>query len=169
MKRKLTLGAFVVTAVSMGAASVAFACQSLATLSVSPNSGASGTVVNFSGGKYSSSSSASDVVIHRDTKTGPALWTGRASSTGSIGGSFAMTGTTGYHVLIATQYTSPGVPCAGCPGRSSFNVTASSSASSASVLPSALTSPVGLAGVASLTALGAAAALRRRREAAELG
>jgi hypothetical protein len=168
MKKKLTLGAFVVSAVSIGVASVAFACQSLATLAVSPTSGPVGTLVTFNGGKYSRSETASNVEIHRDTKTGPILWSGRASATGTISGQFNMTGSVGYHVLIATQYTSPGVPCAGCPGRSSFKVTGTSS-SSASMLPSALTSPVGLAGVGLLTALGAAGALRRRREVAELG
>jgi hypothetical protein len=140
-------------------ASAAFACQSLATATVTPKSGPSGTVVNLTGGNYSSSPTASPIVVHLDSRTGPVLaQTGPAST---INLNFAVNANPGYHVLVVTQYTSSGAPVAGTPGRASFNVTSGAAADvTGGFSPSDLATPLGVAGLAlSLTAF----AVRRRR------
>jgi hypothetical protein len=66
----------------------------------------------------------------------------------------------GYHTLVATQYNANGTPKSGTPGRASFQVTASRAAR-ASVVPSPLTTPLGLAGAGALATF--ALVVRRRR------
>ncbi len=143
------------------AASAAFACQSLATATVTPKSGPSGSIVNVKGGNYSSSPTSSAIEVHLDSRTGPVL-----ASTGpaaSIDLNFAVNAPAGYHVLVVTQYTSSGAPVAGTPGRASFNVTSGAAADvTGGFTPSDLATPLGVAGLAlSMTAF----AIRRRRSA----
>ncbi|HWC12781.1 MAG TPA: hypothetical protein VG455_16350 [Acidimicrobiales bacterium] len=144
------------------AASAAFACQSLATATVTPKSGPSGTVVNLAGSNYSSSPTSSAIEVHLDSRTGPVLAsTGPASR---INLDFAVTGSVGYHSLIVTQYTGSGAPVAGTPGRAAFQITsgAASSDITGGFRPSDLATPLGVAGLAlSMTAF----AVRRRRQA----
>lgn len=145
------------------AASAAFACQSLSTLTVNPKSGPSGTVVNAVGHNYNTAASASNVEIHLDTRDGPVLWSGRPGPDRAIRASFAVNASPGYHVLIATQYSGSGTPIAGTPGRASFNVTSGAAADvTGGFHPSDLATPLGVAGLAlSMTAF----AVRRRRQA----
>ncbi len=144
------------------AASAAFACQSLATLTVNPKSGPSGTQVTATGGNYSGSPTSSPVVIHLDTRTGPVLWSS-SGPTSTINASFAVNGPVGYHALVATQYTASGAPVAGTPGRASFNITSGPAADiTGGFTPADLATPLGVAGLAlSMTAF----AIRRRRRA----
>jgi hypothetical protein len=144
------------------AASAAFACQALTPGTVSPKEGPSGTVVNFKATNFSSSPTASPVVVHLDSRTGPTL-----ASTGGpvrdVNLNFAVNASPGYHVLIATQYTASGAPVAGSPARASFRVTSGAAADVTSGFsPSDLATPLGVAGLAlSMTAF----AVRRRRQA----
>lgn len=144
------------------AASAAFACQSLATLTLTVKSGPSGTQTHASGGNYSSSPSSSPVVIHLDTRTGPVLWSS-GGPTSTVNADFAVNGPAAYHALVATQYTSSGAPVAGTPGRASFNITSGAAADvTGGFAPSDLATPLGVAGLAlSMTAF----AVRRRRRA----
>ena len=144
------------------AASAAFACQSLATATVNPKSGPSGTTVNLRGTNYSSSPTASPIQVHLDSRTGPVL--AQTGPSTSINLNFAVTGPAGSHPLVVTQYTSSGAPVAGTPGRSYFNITSGSSADvTGGFTPSDLATPLGVAGLAlSMTAF----AVRRRRHAA---
>jgi hypothetical protein len=127
-KRRLLVG-FAIVAVPVGLASAAFACQVLATLSVTPTSGPSGTSVTATGGNYSSSASASNIEIHLDSRTGRVLASTRAGGDGSLNVTFPVSGVAvGYHTLVATQYNANGTPKSGTPGRASFQVTASRAA-----------------------------------------
>ena len=141
------------------AASAAFACQSLATATVTPKSGPSGTTVNLKGGNYSSSPTASAIQVHLDSRTGPVLAQTGPSSTINL--NFPVNASSGYHVLVVTQYTASGAPVAGTPGRSAFNVTGGAAADvTGGFTPSDLATPLGVAGLAlSMTAF----AVRRRR------
>lgn len=144
------------------AASAAFACQSLSTLTVTPKSGPSGTVVHAVGSNYSASSSASRIEVHLDTRTGPILFA-TAGPQSSFTADFPVNAGPGYHSLIATQYNAAGAPVGGTPGRASFNVTSSATQDvTGGFTPSDLATPLGVAGLAlSMTAY----AVRRRRRA----
>ncbi len=143
------------------AASAAFACQALATATVTPKSGPSGTVVNLRGFNYSSSPTSSPIQVRLDSRTGRVLAeTGPASS---INLNFPVNASPGFHVLLVTQYTGSGAPVAGTPGRASFQVTSGAAADvTGGFDPSDLATPIGVAGLAlSMTAF----AVRRRRQA----
>lgn len=124
LRRRLVVG-FAALAIPLGVASAAFACQSLSTLALSPGAGPVGTSVTATGGNYSSSTSASAVDIHLDTREGPVLASTRPSSTGTISVTFTIPSSmaVGYHNLVATQKNANGTPKSGTPGRSSFQVT----------------------------------------------
>jgi LPXTG-motif cell wall-anchored protein len=155
-------------AVPVVAASAAFACQSLATLRVTPNSGPSGTSVTATGSNYNTAASSSDVVLHLDARNGAELARTRPSARGSINVTFPVRAATGGHVIVATQYSADGTPRAGTPGRASFNVTSAgvASASASPLSPIALTSPIALAGFALLGAIGVVSRRRRRTASA---
>lgn len=145
------------------AASAALACQSLATLSANPRSGPVGTNVTLTGANYSGSSTASNVDIHVDSRSGPIVASTRADASGKINVTFSVPGemTSGYHTLLATQ-TVNGVPKSGTPGRTSFQVTGTSASSSASADPSSLSTPVGLGALVLVGIVGLIISRRRR-------
>jgi MYXO-CTERM domain-containing protein len=159
--KKRVLSIFTVAAVPLAFASAAFACQALTTASVRPTSGPAGSAVTVSGSNYSN---AAPVQVRLDSRTAAPLATATpVNGNVSVGVTIPGNASVGYHTVLITQ-TVNGVPRAGSPGRASFNVTGSSSASSASVLdPSVLVTPVGLLG------LGLLVAVSRRRRSAELG
>ena len=144
------------------AASAAFACQSLATLTLDKKSGPSGTQVTVvQGANYSGSPTSSRVEFHLDSRTGPLLGATAGPQANITGTTFTVTGPAGPHVILATQYTSSGSPVAGTPGRARFDITGGSSADiTGGFSPSDLATPLGVAGLAlSMTAF----AVRRRR------
>lgn len=174
MKRRFFLGGFVAMAVSLGAASVAFACQSLATLSVSPRSGAAGATVTLSGGKYNTSSTASPVSVRLDSRGGPVVATITPGSNGAFSQAITLPSdlSPGYHILLGTQTTTSasGVQIAGAPGRTSYQV--EGGASTAGALGKGLTGPAGIAGIAALAVIAGGAgygAMRKRRSASTGG
>ncbi|HSH23554.1 MAG: hypothetical protein M3Q48_12395 [Actinomycetota bacterium] len=135
--RRYLLVLSVVAGIPLVVASVAFACQSTVTLYSNPKTVAVNSTVKVTGNKYNSSPAFGRVEIRLDRRTGPVL----ASATPSAG-NFSTdvkipAGTAaGYHVLIATQYNKEtGVPCTGCPGRVTINVTPATSTAGAIGLP----------------------------------
>ena len=159
--RRRVLAVFAAVAAPVIVASAAFACQSLATLRANPNSGPAGTVVTLTGNNYSGSASASPITIRLDSRTGPILASIPPTSRFTVTVNIPATNA-GYHTLLATQYTASGAPVAGTPGRASFQVTGgAASADTSPIVPSALLTPLGLAGLA----LSGALVLRRRRSA----
>lgn len=164
-RSSVLLGGLAGAAVVIAMASTAFACQVLATLSVSPKSGPVGTEVTATGANYSATA-LTEVVIRLDTRDGPELARTRPLPSGQIIATFKIPpGTSaGYHTILATQLKADGTAVAGTPGRASFEVTGAGSSSTAS--PSALRmvnyGPMGFAAVALLLI----AERRKRRSAA---
>src|SRR5437763_15454105 len=102
LKRRLLAG-FALVAIPIGVASAAYACQVLATLSVTPSTASNGTTVTATGGNYSGSSAASNVDIHLDARGGRVLASTRATG-GKVNVSFPLSNVRlGNHTLIATQ------------------------------------------------------------------
>ena len=144
------------------AASAAFACQSLATLTLDKKSGPSGTEVTvLQGANYSGSPTSSRIEFHLDARNGPLLGATAGPQANITGVKFTVRGPAGYHAILATQYTASGAAVAGTPGRTSFNITSGSAADvTGGFAPSDLATPLGVAGLAlSMTAF----AVRRRR------
>jgi len=160
--RRRTAVFFGAVAAPVIAASAAFACQSLTPAQVSPKSGPSGTTATVTANNFSTAASASDVTVRLDSRNGPVLWTGRPAANRSVTATVTVNAPAGYHTLLVTQYAASGAPIAGSPARTSFQVTgAAATADTSPIAPSALLTPLGLAGLA----LSGALVVRRRRTA----
>lgn len=150
-RSSVLLGGFAAAAVVIAMASASFACQVLATLSLSPKSGPAGTEVTATGANYSITA-FSEVVIRLDSRDGPVLARTVPLPSGHIVATFRIPADTsvGYHTILATQLKADGTAVAGTPGRASFEVTGagSSSPASQSVLGMINYSPMGFAGIA---------------------
>ncbi len=118
-------------AVPLSAASLAYACTGLATLSTSAASAAPGDIITVSARGFSphdpSDSRTSPAELRMDSMTGPVIGTASPSSAQS-GGNFSVQITVpkveaGDHVLIATQTRSDGRPSYGTPARTVLTVT----------------------------------------------
>ena len=126
-RRPLYLMAFGVVAVPLVAASIAYACSALASLSVNTQSADSGATVTGVGRNFSNAHggapSAEPVVLHFNTRSGPVLWSGRPDANGNVDFSFQVPRTAaGSYALIATQNNADGVPVSGTPARATFTV-----------------------------------------------
>lgn len=118
-------------AVPLAAASVAYACTSLATINLSPGSGPAGTTVTVTGKGFvphdSSSGTPGNAYVRFDSQRGPIL--AEATPAGS-GGRFTVeiqipqSADPGNHVILATQNRADGSPAGGTPARQAFTVTA---------------------------------------------
>lgn len=128
----LGLGA---VAVPVLVASIAYACTSLATLSM-PDSGPESGIVSGTGKGFNTGDTSSAVEIHFASRTGALLWSGRASSAGEIAYSFQIPQGTaaGQYAIIATQTLANGNAAGGTPARAAFQVTGTT--------PAAVTAPV---------------------------
>ena len=123
-QRRLAAGAFLIVAGPVALGSVAYACQSLATLHANPSSAVAGGTVNVTGKNYSSATSSTPVQIRLDDRDGPILATFPAGVRDINGPVTIPAGTAvGVHTLIATQYTSTGNAVSGTPGRATVTVT----------------------------------------------
>lgn len=127
-RSRLALIAFGAVAVPLLAASIAYACGALATLSVHPGSGDAGAQVEGFGRGFSSTHggapSAEPVVVRFNSRSGPVLWSGHPAANGNISFSFTVPNTSpGSYTIIATQNNADGQPVAGTPARASFTVT----------------------------------------------
>ena len=123
MKRRTGFFLILAAAIPLAVASTAYACANLATLYLNKSGGKPGTEVKGDGRNYNSSLTASQVTIRLDSRTGRALWQGRADSNGRIRPSFAIPkARAGYHTLLATQQRADGRPHAGTPGRATIKI-----------------------------------------------
>ncbi|MGH9282550.1 MAG: IPT/TIG domain-containing protein, partial [Acidimicrobiales bacterium] len=121
------LGAIVVPLV---VASFAYACTSLATLSVTPAEGTVGTTITGTGKNFiphgADRPSTEPVVVRFNSRTGTPLWSGRPDAGGNISFSFTVPDAApGQHTIIATQNDANGNPASGTPARVAFTVTPS--------------------------------------------
>lgn len=126
-RRPLYLMAFGVVAVPLVAASIAYACSALASLSVDIQSADSGVTVNGVGRNFSNAHggapSSEPVVLHLNSRTGAVLWSGRPDANGNVEFSFQVPRVaSGSYALIATQNNADGVPVSGTPARAAFTV-----------------------------------------------
>ncbi len=119
--------------VPLSAASVAYACTGLATISSNPGSGSAGDAVTVEARGFAPHDPAdartSPVEIRMDSLDGPVIATASPSSAKS-GGNFSARITVpnaepGEHVLIATQNAADGRPAYGSPARTVFTVNSS--------------------------------------------
>lgn len=127
-RRPLYLAAFSAVAVPLLAASIAYACGALASLTVQPHQGDAGAVVNGFGKGFNSShggaSSAEPVVVRFGSRTGPVVWSGRPDASGGVQFSFVVPKVDpGQYTLLAMQNNADGQPAPGTPARASFEVT----------------------------------------------
>lgn len=154
--------------VPMGLASSAFACQLLATLSVSPNSGPAGTTIKATGNNFASATTAGPVEIRLNTRTAPVLASvPPGNRTFTVDVPLPAGTPNGFQTVIATQKLANGNPAPGTPARSSFKVGAAG-ATGASAAPVAASTPsaeLPIALVAGVGLLVGAVALTRRRSA----
>ena len=140
-RRRLAAGAFLIVAGPVALGSVAYACQSLATLHANPPSAAAGGTVSLFGKNYSSASTSTNIEIRLDGREGPVIASFPPSSTISGNATIPAGTATGTHTLVATQFTNTGNPVSGTPGRASVTVTvaARTAADGASTAPAAAT------------------------------
>lgn len=131
------LGAlFIGVAVPLVLASAAYACASLATLSIDPERGRPGATITGKGGNYSSDPAASTVTLHFKSRSGPVLWEGRPSAERKIAFEFEVPDAApGWYSVIAVQNKADGNPVAGTPGRSSLKVRATATNRGSSIPP----------------------------------
>ncbi|HET7487055.1 MAG TPA: hypothetical protein VFJ85_03945 [Acidimicrobiales bacterium] len=99
----------------------AWACTSLATLSITPAAGNSGQLVSGVGARFGAADKNSPVEVHWNTADGPLLATVVPGVNGAISFSFtAPDGAPGYYTVIAVQKTPAGLPVSGTPARATF-------------------------------------------------
>ena len=122
-RRRLAAGAFLIVAGPVALGSVAYACQSLATLHANPRSAAAGSTVTLFGKNYSSSASSSNIDIHLDARSGPVIATFGPSSVLNGTATIPAGTAAGTHTLVATQTTSAGNAVSGTPGRATVVIT----------------------------------------------
>lgn len=115
-------------AVPLVAASIAYGCTALATLSLNNTQADAGGSVSGSGRAFSNatrgSASPEPVIVHFNTRTGPVLWSGRPDAGGNVAFNFNVPGDVqaGSYAIIATQNTADGQPVPGTPARATLTV-----------------------------------------------
>ncbi len=124
MRRKLAIMLILGgAALPLALVSLAYACGILATVHLNRSAVASGASVSGFGNNYSTKPKASAVVLHFNSRTGRALWTGRPDQNGNIALRFtAPRVRPGYYVVDATQTSATGAQVAGTPGRAVLRI-----------------------------------------------
>ncbi|HET7486640.1 MAG TPA: hypothetical protein VFJ85_01830 [Acidimicrobiales bacterium] len=127
MRRPLFAAAFGVVAIPLVAASIAYACSALASLSLTPSTGDVGATISGVGKGFSNSHggapSSEPVKLHFNSRTGPVLWEGRPDAAGTVAFTFSVPRVAaGSYTLIATQTNADGQPAPGTPARAQFTV-----------------------------------------------
>lgn len=140
VKRIWALGLGVV-AVPVLVASIAYACTSLATLSMQ-SSGAESQTVSGTGKGFSTNATSSPVEIHFGSRSGQVVWTGSPSASGEIAYSFQVPQVApGQYAIIATQTAANGNAVGGTPARAAFEVTGPPAAAAAPVQAAPVAEP----------------------------
>lgn len=132
-RRRLLVGFGVIAGPAL-AASIAYACVSLATLNLNSSTGPVGQTVSGTGSGFSGMmggvatnvpETPSPVEIHFATRSGDVVWTGLPSSAGQISFSFELPQVApGQYVIFATQNTANGTAVGGTPARGLVEVVA---------------------------------------------
>ena len=174
MRRKFGVLLIFAAAVPLAAASVAWACGVLATVTLDTRAAAPGQTVTATGSNYASRN-ASAVTLRLNSRNGAVLATTTPNSNGRINQSFSVPSNVnpGWYVVLATQFNADGTPKSGTPGRTNLLVRGSASGSSAPAAAPARTAPPSgpsgsplpmlLATLLSVTMLAGGWALVRRR------
>jgi hypothetical protein len=101
----------------------AFACVSLATLTLSANSGPAGARIAVTGTEYSVVSPALPVVLRWNDVDGPELARATPNAKGEISATFTVPqGAPGYYVVIGVQRGADGQHRYGTPSRASYQI-----------------------------------------------
>lgn len=132
-KRLLVLVLGAMAAVVM-AASVAFACAAITTLTLESGTAAAGSTVDGRGDAFRHGDGFENVVLSFESRDGQQLWTGPVAEDRTVQYSFTVPNVApGHYALIATQLTADGKPVPGSPARTTLQVTAPAAASGAAV------------------------------------
>ncbi len=140
----LTMGLLIVP---MSAASLAYACTGLATLSSSPGSGVAGETVTLNARGFaphdpSDSRTGSLVELRMDNMDGPVIGTAAPAGSGNFSVQIKVPQVEpGEHVLIATQNRNDGRPSYGTPARTVLTVNPTPAPAAAGVQAAAPAAP----------------------------
>ena len=123
MRRKFGVLLIFAAAVPLAAASVAWACGVLATLTIDARVAAPGQTVTATGSNYASSN-PTPVTLRLNSRNGTALATAVPNSNGRINQTFSLPSNLdpGWYVVLATQFTSSGAVKSGTPGRTTLRI-----------------------------------------------
>lgn len=124
------------------AASAAFACAAITSITMSSSSAAAGSTLDFRGDAFRDGPEqavedgprpVSDVVVRWNSRTGEELWSGRSENRTIAGSITVPAGTApGQYMIVATQsYTDTGDPVPGSPARVSLEVTGAAASGAA--------------------------------------
>ena len=129
MRRKLGLLLVFGAAAPLAAASVAWACGVLATLSLDTRVAAPGQAITASGKNYSTATGASDIVLRLQSRTGQILTSATPVAGGGFRKQFALPERLdpGWYIVLATQFNANGTPKSGTPGRTTLRIQGTSS------------------------------------------
>ncbi len=131
MRRKIGLFLVVGAVLPLAAASAAWACGVLATLTMSQKVASPGDSMTATGKNYSTAAGASDVTIRLKSRTGAVLATTVPNPGGKIDKTFNLPNdlSPGWYTVMATQNNANGTPKAGTPGRTTMRIQGSSRSS----------------------------------------
>ncbi len=142
MRRKFGVLLIFAAAVPLAAASVAWACGVLATVTLDTRVAAPGQTVTATGINYAARN-ASAVTLRLNSRNGAVLATATPDSNGRINQSFAVPSNVdpGWYVVLATQFNNNGTPKSGTPGRTTLRVQGSASSGGTPAAAPARTAP----------------------------
>jgi len=142
MRRKFGVLLIFAAAVPLAAASVAWACGVLATVTLDTRVATPGQTITATGSNYARSN-ATAVTLRLNSRNGPVLATATPDSNGRINQSFSVPSSVdlGWYVVLATQVNNNGTQKSGTPGRTTVRVQGSASSSSAPAAAPARTAP----------------------------
>ena len=124
MRKKLGLVLIFGAAVPLAAASIAWACGVLTTVSLSDKVAAPGATVTATGKNYSTAAGVSAITLRLKSRTGRVLATTAAQSGGKLNTTFTVPSdlSPGWYVILATQFNANGTPKSGTPGRTTLRI-----------------------------------------------
>lgn len=129
MRRKIGLFLVFGAVLPLAAASAAWACGVLATLTLDATVASPGQAITATGKNYSSAATASAVTIRLKSRTGRLLATTTPDASNKISTTFPIPANVspGWYVVMATQYNANGTPKSGTPGRTTLRIQGSAS------------------------------------------
>lgn len=143
MRRKFGVLLIFAAAVPLAAASAAWACGVLATLTLDTRVASPGQTVTATGINYATSN-ATAVTLRLNSRNGTPIATATPTSPGGrINQTFSLPSNIdpGWYVMLATQFTNSGAPKSGTPGRFAFRVQGDARSSGTPAAAPARTAP----------------------------